>query len=216
MAEEYTGGVFNEDEDEELEDIEPLVSEPFHYDNIVNNPILKPISETDRSLRDLDEMVYKRLINANNDKKWINKVITEIPFYEESQFVSRLIRFAREYDDLIKLEGLKNKNLKKCIREMVNIVKERYGVRMEEEGKFFEPETIIPEEGYEKYLEKMGKHSEEKIANVAKEIIKVFKTDNTADDIRDKFENACMGYYKEEADKNKKNIASKIMRMEYK
>jgi 5-methylcytosine-specific restriction endonuclease McrA len=37
-------------------------------DFIVNNPIIKPISETDRSIRDLEEMEYKKLIDIKRLK----------------------------------------------------------------------------------------------------------------------------------------------------
>ena len=36
------------------EDVRRLVPEPYTYENIMENPILQPISETDKSLQDLE------------------------------------------------------------------------------------------------------------------------------------------------------------------
>ena len=50
-------GVFDEEEIEFSKlKIEPLVNEPYSYENILNNPIMKPIAEADRSISDLKNM----------------------------------------------------------------------------------------------------------------------------------------------------------------
>jgi len=194
----------------EIKDIE-LTTEPYTYDNIINQPILKPISETDRSIKDLQEIVNKKLIDIDVAIKWVNETSHDIPIYQESPYVSKLFKISEDTQDIIKFQDLQIKNLKRCISEIVEIVRKKYGVLVLVKEK----ENVSEEEGiYSEYIDKVLNNPDEIIVNIAKEIKKNLEEDQTEYDEKTKFHNACIKYYKDEADKKKKEIAGRIMRIE--
>jgi len=185
---------------------EKLIEEDYTYDNLVNNPILKPISEADKTMMDLMEMAYKKFLDAKINKDIINKTITDIPAYQTSAMVAKLLKFNSEVEDIIKLQNLQIKNLRECIKSIYQIVLNKYGVYKEEEK--IERKKI----NYEIYLNDLLKKDE--IKEFATLILKEFKKDKNTNEKR-KFENACGDVFTKESDKNKKTIIAKIMRMEY-
>jgi hypothetical protein len=217
-------GIFEIDEDssedsakERVEPTQRLIDEPYSYDNVMENPIIKPIAEVDRSLRDLDEMIRKKLIDSIKDKKWVNETIGNVPEYSDSPFISKLIKLVQEIHDIIKFQDIEIKNLKGCIKEMVEINRQKYGVIVEEKGEEVLVEkvkTIIPEGSYINYLKKLAESKKENISEISKKVLEFFESDKTSKDDKIRFEDACMQYYKEEVDKTKKQILSKILRME--
>lgn len=196
--------------------VQPLIHEPYSYDNIVQNPIVKPIAEADRSIRDLDELIYKKLTDAIRDQQWVNSVLNESPFYEDSGFVARLIKLAQGTQDVIKLQDLQLKTLKECIKEIHELVEQKYGVRVSESGgaTYQEVKLEFPEGMYLNYLNKLTSNGDEKISQIATEILKLYEKDNDSKTERRRFEVACVAHYKELIDKVDKDIAAKIIRME--
>lgn len=212
MAEEEN--LFEAKEGQSLNEAVPLVNEPYTYDNMVNNPIIKPISETDRSLRDLDEMVYKKLIDVKKFKEKINVAITDVAAYQDCTFISDLIKLAQSMDDVIKLQDIQMANLKDCIKKVEEIVRVRYGVRVGEKEQYEEPVTIFPEGGIIAYLDKLSSGSNELTAEIAKNIKEVFLKMEKGRDEKEKFDNAGIEVYSQEKDKVRRQIIAKIIRME--
>lgn len=220
MTDEETN-VFELDEDGKALSIKPLVSESYDYENIINNPIIKPIAETDRSNRDLTEMVRKKVLDAIKDKAWLNSVIGDIPEYSDSPFITKLIKLADDTQHIIKIQDLKNRNLQNCIREMVTLVRERYGVLdvssgISQKEKYVEPEEKIPFGGYIEYLEMIVENGTEDSVEIAKKILEFYKKDKVSKTAKDKFETASVSCYKDESNKKKRKIAENILRMELK
>lgn len=216
MEEETNSELFETDVDAFGNETGPLVDEPYTYENIVNNPVIKPIAETDRSIRDLDEMIFKKLTDMKRDKNYINSAIDDVPAYQDSPFIAKLIKLAQNADDIIKLQDIRNNNLTGCIKEMIQIIRERYGVRglTSKEDEYVEPETKIPEGSYKSYLEKLTQHKDKNIASMSIKIFQIFIEDKVSKDDKIKFENACSQVYKDEIEKSMKRIVNKILRME--
>lgn len=221
MEENKSYGVFSTDEITNLRDIPQLVNEPYTYENIVNNPILKPISEVDKSIRDIDEMIYKHLVDAKREKEWINQAIIDIPAYSDSQFVARLIKLSQDTQQVIKLQDIQIRSLKRTIQEIVDIVREKYGVReeeQEEEKRSYrkKEERLKEDEEYREYLVSLNSKEDPLVREISKRILEIFDADNFSKNEKQRFNSACATYYKEEADKLKKDIAIKIIRKEIK
>jgi hypothetical protein len=194
--------------------IDALVNEPYTYENIVNNPIIKPISECDRSLRDLDDMIGKKLADIRRLQLKINAVINDAPSYQDTAFVSDLIKLAQSMDDVIKLQDIQFANTKSCIREMNGEVKKRYLIKFDDEEEPVEPTTIIPEGSIEGYLTRLINNYDEVIKGIAISIKEVFSTTAKGKDEKEKFDNATYEVYSKENDKSKKKVIGKILRME--
>ena len=184
---------------------EKLINVDYSYENIVKNPILKSIAETDRTVIDLREMAYKKAIDAARDKKQINEDIQSVPAYQSSNFIGRLINRNKEVDDLVKIQNLMIKNYVGCIREMYKDIMGLYGVYKEEKK---ENKKI----DYRGYLDGLLKN--EDLNQLVQLILHEYdKNKSTINDKR-KFEEACGNIYTKQEEKEKIIIA-KIMRMEY-
>lgn len=206
--------IFEVKEDSKLNQEPALVNEPYTYENMVNNPIIKPIAETDRSIRDLEEMEYKKLIDVKRLKEKINVVITDVPSYQDSAFVTDLIRLSQNQDDIVKLQDIMINLLKICIKNIHKDVQERYGVRIEDKKEYIEPIPIIPEGSVLAYLEKLFSNPNEKISKIANEIKEIFPKITKGKDDMEKYQNAAIEIYSKETDKERKKIIAQIMRME--
>lgn len=193
------------EEQKEFVKKQKLIEEDYSYDNMVNNPILKPIAEADRTISDYIEIIYKKVVDATNRKKSINKKIEDIPAYQTSNMVGEILRLNAEYDDIVKLKDLQILKYVDCIREMYKLVNEKYGIYKEEvkEKKQFD---------YKDYLNSI---SDKEAKDYAKLILKEFEEDKVTTNQKKRFEIACGEIYSKESDKNKQTIIAKIMRREY-
>ena len=204
--------LFDIKEESKLNEAIPLVAEPYTYENMVNNPIIKPIAECDRSLRDLDEMIYKKLIDIKRLKEKINATITDVPSYQDTTFISELIRLTQSMDDVIKLQDIQFANTKDCIKKVAGEVNDRYWIKLENKEEYVEPTAIIPEGSVEAYLDKMI--ADERYTEIAKSIKEIFLKTTKGKDEKEKFNSAGLEYYGKEPDKGKRKIAAQMIRME--
>lgn len=197
--------------------IEPLVATPFTYNNMMQNPIVKPIAEADRSIRDIDEMINKKLVDAKRERIWINQAFNDVPEYQDSSFISRIIKFGQDSQDVIKLQDIQIKNLKKCIQEIFEVVLDKYGVRVSVDENSTEadiPKDVIPENSPRGYLEKISKSSNKLISDAAKKVITIYEVDKVNEDEKVRFTLSCQAAYKEESDKEMRDVLAKLIRME--
>lgn len=199
---------FEIDETKEEARIEPLVNEPYNFENIVNNPIIKPISETDRGVRDLEEIKIKKLIELNAEKKKINEALLETPEYNEITFVGTLLNMVSMISDVMKMQDLQMKKYVECIREINTLIRQNYQIEDSNGQK-----NNILNVDYSAYLNKLLSNEDKIIVEVCNLILKEFKINNNPDMIK-RYEDSCMKIYKEVEDKTKKQKIAKIMRME--
>ena len=213
--EQYQDKIFDDTKEVAFTNLEPLVNEPYTYENMVNNPIIKPIAELDRSIRDLEDMINKKLIDAKRNQSWINAAIEDVPSYQDSPFIARLISLAKETQDVIKLQDIQLKNYREKVREIFDMVKKNYGVLVDKEKEtYVEVETVVPDEGYEGYLQRLIDSKNEQITPIAEMIKDIYEKDIVNTDEKRRYENACSEIYKNEPNKTIREIIAKILRME--
>lgn len=206
-------------ENEKMDESNPLVNIPYTYQNIVDNPIVKPVSEADRRIRDLEEMIYKKSGDIKKDQEWISANLKEFPVYSDSLFISKLLKLFYESSDIIKLQSLQMKTLKSCITEIFEIVSEKYGVKVStprqsgETVKMKLPKETIPEGSERNYLEKLSQNKNQKISKMASEVLAEFDSCDDADD-KKRFQISIGKVYGTKKDDEEKKIIGSIARME--
>lgn len=183
-----------------------LINEDYSYDNILGNPIIKAIAEADRTIMDLTEMAWKKHLDAKKYKDLVNAGLQDIPAYQTSAMIGKLIRLNSEVDDIIKLQNLQIKNLRRCITEVYDLVLEKYGVLTEDKKK-------VKNIDYNNYLQDLT--TDEKLKGIVNLILSEFQKDKTTINEKKKFELACANIYSKESNEKNKIIIAKIMRMEY-
>lgn len=193
---------------EQLKNTDKFIVEDLSFDSIMQNPVLKPLAEINRTILDLEEMNNKRLTDADRDFKWCDAISQEIPRYSESIFISRLWRLHSITGDIVKTQDIEIKTLKRAINEMLEIIRKYYGVIAEEEKKTVKKDSF----NYEDYLSKLIKESDQDSMDILKNIYTNYLNERGEEKIR--FENACAKIFKEEENKDKKLFISKVLRKE--
>lgn len=215
--EEQKPGYFNTEGETKYEDeMKPLVNESFSYDNIVNNPIIKPIAEADKRIRDLRAFLYKRLAEMNRVKMEVNATLLNVPEYQNSLFVGKLLNLIKDASDIVMFQDQELKIFINCINEMLEINNKKYGVLVEEvvEVKPQDSKEKAETIDYKSYLEGLISNQDKDISDATKKILAVFDEDKTTPDEKIRFQNACTKVYKDEEDKQRKTKYAKIIRME--
>lgn len=190
-----------------------LVEEDTSYDNLVANPILKPIAIVEKTINDFDEMLNKKLTEANRDKDIVDKILLSSPLYGDSEIFLKMRKINECTSDIIKMQDIIIKQLKDTIREINELVKIKYGLLIEEiPNTSKREEPIYPEF----YLEDLRDNSEdEEVREFARKILEVYKTMPIDSKVVNRFEDACAAVYKDETDKRRKIIVSNILRRDY-
>lgn len=204
MSEEYEEDITSE--------IEPLILEPYTYENMIQNPVVKPIAEADRSFRAIAEMNWKKELDIQKDQEWIEKKKDAIPRYSESPFIAKLLKVNQEVTDIIKLKNLQIKALRECIKEVFDEIFERYAVKVKNSNEYANITTKIPEGSYLNYLTKLSS-KEGDAGAIAKKILEIYNASTELNEDK-KFQDACRDVYDKETERPLKKLISKIVRME--
>jgi hypothetical protein len=202
---------FDLDETKIEADIKPLINEPYSFENMVNHPIIRPIAETDKGIRDLEEIKIKLLIDLGKEKDLINQELLETPEYNDINFVGNLLRMVDRIVDILKIDSLERKKYEDCIREINNLVRTNYGTRASN-GDLIEPLTV----DHLGYLNKLSTNTDKVIIECAAEILKDFESSQDPD-VYKRFEDSCTRVfknYKDAGEKEKMKVVAKIMRMQ--
>lgn len=200
----------------ESDAVQPLIDEPYNYDNIIQNPIVLPISEADKSIRDVQELIDKKLHDALADREWIKNELAQTPEYSDSTFIARLLKLYQETDDIIKLLILQKESYRNCIKKTYRLVVEKYGVKVSGRGDNLTikaHERKIPGGNERAYLEKLTKHSDDTVISIAKSALERYDND-TEEDTYKRFSVVLGTIYSELKEKKQKDIVAKIIRME--
>jgi len=194
-----------------------LVEENLDFESIMNNPILNPIAQADKSLLDLDEMIHKKYTDISRDKDWVDAVAKECPIYNDSEFVSRLYRAFDKSSDVIKLQDLELKTLRNVVREILSIVKVNY---MVSEKPVNTPPAIKKEIekkqeefDYVHYLESLKESHDDNVKSLSTEILDLFLTNTQKMTNKRKFELICSQVHKAQEDNERKKITSLIINL---
>ena len=198
---------------EYLGPFEPIIEEDFSYESIVQNPILKPLSELDKFNYDLEDMINKKLSDIKRDKQYVDSNYNSITAYSESPFCSTQQRLFVDIQDLLKLQDIKNRRL---IEAIVDIVKRKYILleksasnQIDYDSHSNESDEKI-EEGnfeinYKGYLQKLTRSANEVLKKCSRQILALYVENRTNKPNKEKFEMACAHYF-QIADENEKKI----------
>ena len=181
----------------------PIIDDDLSFDSMIINPILKPISEVNTKIIDLEEMIFKKTQDMEKDKKWIDETYEDIPEYSSSVFINRIVKLKEEMTDILKIQDLEIASLKLAIKEINNLVKEKYGIWKEKSSK--DKDIKVSSVDYISYLNSIQGESEE----IAKVAIQKMGSDNS----KKRFDEVLVSMYKQEEDKKKKEFIREFMKL---
>lgn len=198
---------------------EPLVKDNFDFEAIVKNPILKPIAEADRSIQDMDKMLWKNLTDSTRLKDEINLMLEEVQEYGDVQFFQLLMKYIDRIESIVKIQDIKDKTMRRVIKEMHQIVITTYGIRKEFDYASKPPVTILAKSvkfDYYEYLKKIKEETkDENVKLVTKALIGVYDKEGHDKTSEKAFKTLNVDLYKkEDTTKEMKTIISSIMKRE--
>jgi hypothetical protein len=149
--------------------------ENLTFDKIRKKPILKPISEINKTFINFELLINRALTEFLRIKETIDKMVESNPRYSETilmQRVQQLIMYSKE---IIHAQDIQKDNMIKAIGEMIRIVDKEYG---------------ILEENFVEELDKTLKDSDDIDLNEKSFLPKITKSDlnEISDDILKEFE----------------------------
>jgi len=140
------------------------------FNNIKNNPVLKPISEINNSYINFELLINRALWDYESDKKQIDDMIVLNPKYSETIILSKFQSILSYIKQIIHAQDLQKENMKNAIEEMVRIVKQEYALLQEEEEGFPRETIKTKEKKQEEEIKDINEN--EKIKSEDKEIEK--------------------------------------------
>jgi len=115
------------------EAIESIYEEKkLSFDEIKKNPILKPISEINKSFINFELIIRRAMLEYEKTKKEINQMIELQPKYSETMVMGKIQNILTYIPQIIHSQQIQKENMKDAINEMIKIVKVSYGVLDEE------------------------------------------------------------------------------------
>lgn len=115
------------------EAIESIYEEKkLSFDEIKKNPILKPISEINKSFINFELIIRRAMLEYEKTKKEINQMIELQPKYSETMVMGKIQNILTHIPQIIHSQQIQKENMKDAINEMIKIVKVSYGVLDEE------------------------------------------------------------------------------------
>lgn len=191
----------------------PLIEDALEFDNIMANPILKPIAEASKSINDIEQFINKRLTDMNREEKWIEEALKDNTTYSDSPFINRLMLLYKATSDVIRMQDVQNRTYKTLIRELVSISKQKYIV-ITDDSRRQKKETIVHKIRYDLYLKNLVEESKYPLLkSLSEEVLKKF-TESVEPDEEKRYSQSCVATSSEHADKEHKKMLYKILKME--
>ena len=154
------------------------------FTHIKNNPILKPISEINKSFINFESLINRALWDYEEDKKQIDKMIELNPKYSETIILSKFQSILGHIKQIIHSQDLQKENMKSTINEMIKISGEEYALLQEEEDGFAEGSvTKTEKEEKPEVKESISEDKEENKEKINEEEEKVFSSELLEKDI---------------------------------
>lgn len=148
------------------QEMEGVYDGGLSYEEVDENPILKPILEIKNSFMNLELLINRALWEYEENKKQIDKMIEINPKYSETMILSVFQNIMNHIKQIIHAQDLQKENMKEAIKNMVKISKKEYALLNKED-----------EQGIERKEEKIDK-IEKKPKEIKEEIIKPIETKN--------------------------------------
>lgn len=131
MDEEITGIKTRKIKEQEIDSIyEGLLD----FESIKKNPILKPVSEINKTYINFELIINRALWEYQQDEEKINAMIEENPIYSETQLMAKVQSMKNSVKQIIHSQDLQKENMKNAINDMITIVGKEYGPIDDEEN----------------------------------------------------------------------------------
>lgn len=135
--------------EEDLGEVDQIYSnEQLDFEHIKKNPVLKPISDINKSFVNFELLIRRAMWEYEKDKGTIDNMIESNPKYSETMIVSKIQSMLSYVKQIIHSQNIQKENMKSTIKEMIKIVKNDY-VLLEEESEENIPIEKKPEEKVE-------------------------------------------------------------------
>lgn len=115
------------------QDSESIYDGKLNFDEIIKNPILKPISEINKSYENLELSINRALYEFQEKYTKIKNLLDENPKYGETMFVTIIFSMIEYIKQIVHSQDLQKQNMKDAINEMIDIVGEKYMQTNEDE-----------------------------------------------------------------------------------
>lgn len=116
-----------------LAQIEKAYEKEIKISDIIENPILKPISDISPIYKGQSLAVAKELSDYDSIKSQIDDLIELNPTYSSTIIVSMIQKLIYTTSNVIHNQDIQRAELKKAINEMLEIVQDEYCLRSEGE-----------------------------------------------------------------------------------
>lgn len=127
--------------------VEPLYNQSnLDFNNIKNNPVLKPLSEINNGYVNMELLINRALWEYQENKIQIDAMIESNPKYSETIILSKFQSILGFVKQIIQAQDIQKENMKRAINEMIKIVSTEYGVLEEEEIPQKKPSRKEPKE----------------------------------------------------------------------
>lgn len=134
------------DTDKLKPEIEGIVEEKqLSYEKIQKHPILKPLSDINKSFINFELLINRALWDYNTDKQQIDEMIELNPKYSETIILNKFQSIISDIKQIIHAQDLQKENLVNAIKEMIRIVEKEYAPLNEEETFSKTQEPIKPQ-----------------------------------------------------------------------
>jgi hypothetical protein len=114
----------------DIEKIEPIYPGDLDFKSIMENPILKPLAELNRTYVNFELIIHKALNEYEEEKKMVDDMVAKVPKYSETIFVGRIQNMIREMKTLIHAQDVQKEAMKRAIAEMIDISRDNYRLIM--------------------------------------------------------------------------------------
>ena len=125
------------------EEMQGVYNENMTYEDIENNPILRPISEINNSFINLELLINRALWEYEENKKQIDKMIEINPKYSETMILSVFQNIIGHIKQIIHAQDLQKENMKEVIDKMIKISNKEYALIKKEDDYKEVKENIV-------------------------------------------------------------------------
>ncbi len=140
---------FNKEDEGSIEQI--YDEEKLDFENIKNNPVLKPIADINKSFVNFELLIKRAMWEYGQAKESIDGMIELNATYSETIIMSKIQLMLGHIKQIIHSQNIQKENMKDTINEMVRIVQKDYellekDVRKDQITIEKKPETKMKEE----------------------------------------------------------------------
>jgi len=108
------------------EEIDQIYEGELDLNTTLQNPILRPIAEANKSYTSLALLILKSLYDYEESYQVIKEMIDENPRYAETMIITKVMNLISHVKQIVRSQDIQIDNLKNTIQEMININNSEY------------------------------------------------------------------------------------------